>query len=76
MREALAEAILTQTWVVVSLRGDPARGVPVRQFEGRPLGFVPLKDGRERVVLEIVEGATEQILLLDRIVRVSFRTPT
>ncbi len=72
VREALRQAIESGSHVAVFVRGDPEKGVPIRSFEGRPVCFVPARDGRERVVIAIVEGTTEQVLLVDRICRVNF----
>ncbi len=74
VREALRQAIETGALVSVFMRGNPEKGVPIRSFEGRPVCFIPARDGRERVVLEVVQGATEQVLLIEKIFRVSFRS--
>jgi hypothetical protein len=57
--------------VLVIVRGDPATGRPARLIDGVPVDFSPTRDGRERVVLEVVEGEANQLVLLDRIARVS-----
>jgi hypothetical protein len=70
VRAALAVAMAGGHRVLVVLRGDPARGRPVRTLEGVPAAFASSTDGRERVILTVAQDATEQIVLLERIVRV------
>ena len=70
VRAVLAKAAESGTRVAVVLRGDPAAGRPARMLEGTPVAFAMTPDGRERVVLEVVRGSTEQFVLVDRIVRV------
>lgn len=72
---ALEQAMASHQWVVVVLGGNAARGTPTRTVEGRPVCFLPLADGRERLVLEVSGGATEQLVLVDRISRVIFKEP-
>jgi hypothetical protein len=54
----------------VILRGDPARARPDRSIEGVPLDIVTGSDGRERLILQVSAGATEQIVLLERVAAV------
>lgn len=72
------DATVTLQWamenhvrVVVIVRGDPASGRPARVIEGVPVDFRPTSDGRERVVIEVVPGEAQQLVLLERIVRVT-----
>jgi hypothetical protein len=72
VRDALCEAMARQTWVTVYLFADLERNVPIREYGGVPVSFVPAKDGSERVVLTIAEGDSNQIIRVDRIARVMF----
>ena len=69
VRGALQLAILEQAKIAVVLRGDPSAGRPARVIHGTPYEIVTSADGRERIYLRVAEG-TEQIVLLDRIMRV------
>lgn len=75
VRDALCEAMAQQTWVTVYLHADLERNVPVREYAGVPVSFIPAKDGSERVVLTIAEGESNQIVRVDRIARVMFKSP-
>jgi hypothetical protein len=72
------DATVTLQWamehrarVLVIVRGDPAMGRQARLLEGIPVDFSPTRDGRERVVLETVAGESQQLVLLERIARVT-----
>ncbi len=52
------------------MRGHPSTGIAVRQIEGRPTSVHPGPDGRERVHINIVEGESAQIVLIERIAHV------
>lgn len=72
VRAALLMAQANGESVVVTLQGDPARNRPGRVLEGVPAGIVMAPDGRERLILTIAsEGATEQIILLERVATVA-----
>lgn len=75
VHSALEQAMSSGQWVVVVLGGDLSKGTHTRTVEGRPVCFLPLADGRERLVLEVSHGATEQLVLVDRISRVIFKAP-
>ena len=71
------DATVTLQWamekrarVVVIVRGDATTGRAARVIEGTPVDFRPTPDGRERVVLEVVEGESQQLVLLERIAAV------
>ncbi len=69
VRGALQLAILEGARVAVVLRGDATLGRPARVVNGVPLEILTAADGRERVSLRISEDS-EQILLLERLIRV------
>lgn len=69
VRGALQLAILERAQVVAMMRRDPLEGRPARMVVGMPYEISCAKDGRERVHMRIAEG-TDQILLLERIIRV------
>jgi hypothetical protein len=69
VRGALQLAILEGAKVAVVLRGDPSAGRAARVIHGVPYEIVATSDGRERVYLRVAEG-TEQIVLIERIMRV------
>jgi hypothetical protein len=67
VRAAVHHAIETGQLVAVVLRGDPLRGRGSRMIEGRPYAIELARDGRERVVLSVTDGA-DQWVLLERLV--------
>lgn len=69
VRGALELARVSEDRVVVVLRGDPSRGMPVRMIEGVVTDVSVSSDGRQRVVLRVTEDAS-QVVLIERIVRV------
>lgn len=69
MTAALQLALLEKAVVQVVLRGDPGTGHPSRVIVGTPYQFGESADGRERVTLRVAEG-TDQILLVERVIRV------
>ena len=69
VRTALLDALEHKMCVTVTVSSAVAPGPP-RTFEGVPTGFRPARDGRERVVLVLVEDQTEQLVLVERICRV------
>ena len=66
---AIEMAIAGHAPVVLVVKGDLLAGRPVRTLEGVARAISVARDGRARVVLCIAEE-TEQVVLLDRVVRV------
>jgi hypothetical protein len=60
---------------VLEFADERTSGIVARVIEGRPVGFRATADGRPRVVLVVKEGECEQLVLLDRIVRVVVHEP-
>jgi hypothetical protein len=74
IRTALQHAMAERAWVTVVLRPDLSAGRPVRTLEGIPVELGHGRDGRERVFLGVSDD-TQQVVLLERIVRVLRATP-
>lgn len=70
VRGAIELARLSGERVAIAVRGDPTRGMPMRMIEGVVLETGFAADGRERVVVGVVED-TSQFVLLERIVKVT-----
>ena len=69
---ALQRAFELKLRVVVILRGDLSAGREARMIEGVPVAFPVRPDGRSRVLLEVVPGESAQVVLVERIARVTF----
>jgi hypothetical protein len=67
---ALDDAMFRGQRVCVILRGDAYSGQASRMVEGVPRNYRTSRDGRSRVVLELVGNEVEQVIVMDRIVRV------
>jgi hypothetical protein len=68
---ALRQAVARHTLVTIQLRCDGDVSYGTRTIEGVPVGFRAASDGRTRVIIQLIAGESEQLVLLDRISRVT-----